>query len=231
MGRDNSERPGQAQNNANGQDRPSEKAMVNWTRIVGFFTGLLFVATGISDYIIWRELRSDERAERFSEEQQRAFFGLPTVGQFQGTVDKDTKEPTLGIVAQWRNLGSTRATWATGWASIEYFPNGAPYNFDVTRPMEAITEPLHTAVGPNAPFDIGPIGLNHNESVQADTGKGEVLAWGLLQYADIYDPENTHSSRFCVKLVPSGQAANNITKQTVVIYKTHPYRNDCNKSE
>ena len=223
--------PKQANGNpADHHENSAERRMANWTIIVGIFTALLFATSAFSDYVIYCELSGNEVAAQQAREERRAYFSLGMVSQIPNAVDK-TGSSTVGFSAEWQNLGGTRNKWSTAWISLQYFPDQVPYNFDVTNPNRPLIDSVRNVVGPNGILQTAGVGITHDDATQAATGKGVLLAWGAISYADIFNPEITRHGSFCLKLVPTGTMTNPATKEIVVVYQPTPFRNDCNKSE
>lgn len=207
----------------------TDNTIALWTKRLGIFTLLLVGATIISDVIIALELYHTRSEAQFLHEQQRAYFGAPQITQVGGSVDKEKKQ-TAGFFLQWKNIGATRTEWTSGWASIQYFPNGVPNNFDTSRPNMK-TSPSKTVVGPNLDLTTSMIGITNQEYKDASTGKGDLVIWGALDYADIVHPERVHHDHICFKLTPSGTMKNSATQQEDTTFQVSPLRAECNITE
>jgi hypothetical protein len=208
---------------------PAEHRIALWTRVVGVFTALLFLTSAVSDLFIFQQWRIAADTQRDIREQSRAYFGIGGPVQIQGAVDANNK-PALGFFGQWVNLGSTRTQWAAGWISAQYFPDDVPYNFDVTRPNKQVS-PQRTVVGPNQPLQTGPVGIASDQAAQLSAGKGVLVIWGHMEYADLFNPNVKHFSNFCDRMLPAGEQTNTATKVVTIFYSAQPLRIDCNNNK
>jgi hypothetical protein len=57
-------------------------------------------------------------------------------------------------------------------------------------------------------------------------GAGQILYWGVAEYADIFNPTIVHHIRFCNLLKPQTDPSGKVTA-----VQMFPYKSDCNKND
>jgi len=227
------------QSNFNKDDR--DRWMVIWTCVVAIFTVCLFFTSAISDYFIWRQNVDSASSKAATEEQLRAFLSLTSITSFPA-VTLDGKG-TVGFFLQIQNIGNTRTAWAHGWASVHYFPDKVPNNFDVSKPYDQVDLGADSVVAPNGTLPVGPVGVSNEEVEAAQAGHGVIVLWGHADYATIFNPTVALPLNFCVEFIPLSTARTQIVsgkpgdsspapRQPVGIAgQVQPLRSDCNYSK
>lgn len=200
-----------------------DRQMVKWTRVVGWFTALLFIANAIGLFFIEEQWRVANKSQVDTREQLRAAVGFQTINE-QVFLDKDGKLVSIGFQPIFNNAGGTRTSKFLGWFSVRYFEKEIPNNIDLSKPYEKIeTKNQLLPAGSISSFEMVSLGAEYVDKIVNQAGIG--LIWGHADWADIFSPSDEHFIDFCFKLEP-------LTLQDgKKIVKPISYKQECNNSK
>jgi hypothetical protein len=203
--------------------RHLDRQMVKWTRVVGWFTALLFIANVAGLFFIWEQWRVASKSQIDTREQLRAAVGFQTTNE-QVIVGKDGKIASLGIQAQFNNAGGTRTAVFRAWFSVQYFDKAEPNNLDFSKPYTKvdITDNILPAGGVS---NLETVGFSAEYIDKVVNKEGVALYWGHSEWADIFTPSDIHVINFCFRLEPV-----TLTDGKIVV-KPITYKPDCNNSK
>jgi len=184
------------------------------------FTVILALATIISSYFIYGQWSAAVEAQNETRQQLKAYVTFEGASQLIGN-DPAGKTINYLFRPQFHNWGSTRTSHFVGWASVQYFDGDVPNNLDLSKPYIKIPAE-DTIVGPNG-ISIIAVTLPVDDAIKAKNKQGVVIIWGHVDWADIYNPSDIKSIRFCLKLVPVSSNGDN-----GIIFQPQPYKPECN---
>ena len=212
------DRQGERENNGIGEKL--SRKMVAWTRVVGVFTGLLFVASVIADGFIYWQASTANTTQSDVREQSRAFV------TFLGAQQINFNDPSgttinYNFQTHYHNWGTTRTNEFHGWTSVKYFEKEVPNNADFSKPYEAVPFIPGIIGGNGDAFQV--VNLPAGDAIKAKNNQGVVIIWGLGEWADIYHPDIVNPVRFCLKLVPAQSNGDNN-----IIFQPNVFKPECN---
>ena len=207
-----------------GQSRQSGKndldaALVRWTRVVGIFTGLLFIATIGTNIFVGLQWKAAVDAQKDSRIQLGAYVTFAGGRQ----INNNSGNTTINYIfaPQFRNWGGTRTSHFKGWTSVQYFDGEVPNSQDFSKPYKEV--PISdVTIGPGETLPIY-VTLPVNDAVKAKDKKGTVIIWGHADWADIYNRDEIGSIYFCLRLVPISSGGDNN-----IIFEPTPFKSSCN---
>jgi hypothetical protein len=216
------------------QPKPSEqlpknndeltKKMVRWTRIVGVFTGLLFLTSGIADGFIYWQASIANSAQVDTRDQLRAVV-TAVGGNIYIDLGPDGKAFEYRYALNFHNYGATRTNTFLGWMSVHYFDGTVPNSQDFSKPFAKIDIP-NNIIPPGATVTFGPVAIPAADAIKAKNKTGSIVAWGHVEWTDIFKREDTHPISFCLLF----QAASSEGDDKIIFQPT-PYRTDCNSGQ
>lgn len=206
----------------------TNETMARWTRIVGIFTAALAVLNLPTLFFVgWQAWTAADVAKE-TRSQLRAVMQLTSIQTIIGVME-ETLTPNVGFLSTFQNLGGTRAEKVSGWQSIQYFEGSVPFNADLSKPAKEIEKASPQAVGPNANFQIAPVGLKPAELEKAIKREGIIVIWGAVTYNDIYSPTTPRNIFFCQR-VTVGQPQPATSPEKQMVFTITPFRGDCNRT-
>jgi hypothetical protein len=201
-----------------------DQKMVRWTRVVGTFTALLFVANVFGLFFIWLQYRVANESQIDTREQLRAVVTLN--GEVVVITNDKAGNPThYSVITNFYNFGGTRTAKFGAWHSVRYFEGKVPNNTDFTKPLDEVDVP-GSVIGPNSPYQLPPVTFTQENVEKAIKNEGSIILWGHAEYSDIFAPEILHPISFCILLTPT----KNTPSGQMTIQPTL-YRSDCNSSK
>jgi hypothetical protein len=202
----------------------NHRMVAKWTRRVGQFTLLLVIATGFSDFFIWKQLKVATSQAEDTREQLKAYVSPPTIIGIAQT-DRNGTPLIYGFFPEFENSGGTRTANMTAWASIHYFSGEVPNSQDTSKPYKAIPKISEFTIGGNSKTQIGPITITPDEAAHSLSKEGVVLLWGAAVYSNVFEPAKKHHITFCYVMVPGTDAAGRTG------FQQQPYKDECNASD
>jgi hypothetical protein len=183
-----------------------ERIIANWTKVVGVFTGLLFVATAASVYVLYKTdhtlTATLESQKRSSEQQLRAYLVVPGAriaaddnGKFKFGVTAADGSGELLIYYDVSNEGTTPAYDVFRRITVEYPFNGQ-FNFNYTDGTAAYISKKVT---------FGPVRTRRMMPAEVDaisTGKTPLAFAGQITYRDIFNRDWATNFCFVYAAVP-----------------------------
>lgn len=218
---------------------PHEAMTAKWTKRVGIFTAVLAIASAISDWFIYEQWQLSARESESNREQLRAVV-TDQVNALNIVGSDGTTIVGYAIAPQFTNVGSTRTSKFTTWASKRYFDGGVPNNIDLTKPGDALDIP-DNVIGPNATVPVEPMGLSVDDVQRALNKTGAILVWGKAEWADVFTPSVTHEISYCYLVSPVRVMVTPTTAKPASVASQRPvqvpqiqiqfvkYKNECNQ--
>ena len=163
-----------------------------WTEPLTLFTGLLVIVGAVQAWIVFRAL-VDSRIALIAT--QRAFVFVKT--QKFEPVGND-----FIFLVEWENSGTTPTRRCLTHNSWKYFPKRVPpkYQFpDLGANGKPVKKPerIPTFIGPKG-ITLGGMNVVGSHFVnQVVQGKGELLAWGWIDYDDVFGGRR-HRTEYCL---------------------------------
>jgi hypothetical protein len=202
--------------------------LVTWTKVVGVFTGLLFVATlclffatGMTAYFVWGQWNAAIDTQNDARKQLDAFVVFAGGTQIIGN-DPQGKTLSYIFVTKFQNFGSTRTQHFAGWHSIHYFDKEIPNSQDFTKPVSAI-DVYDTTIGPNTTYEMPAISITPDEAIKAKNKMGVVVIWGSVDWSGLYNNGQLFPILFCLKLEPVSSVGDER-----IVFKAIPLKPECN---
>ena len=198
----------------------AHRDIAKWTKWVAAFTFILAIATGISSYLIYGQWSAALEAQNETRQQLKAYVTFTGGSQI---ISNDPGGKTINYLfqPQFHNWGGTRTGHFVAWASVKYFDGDVPNNLDFSKPFDKITA-QDTIIGPNGVAPIG-VTLPVDDAIKAKNKQGTVVMWGRADWADIYNPSDTKTVSFCLKLIPVSSDGDNR-----IFFQPVPYKPECN---
>ncbi len=209
----------QGKRESDGIGEKLSKKMIAWTRVVGIFTGCLFVASAIADGFIYWQATSANISQSDVREQSRAYVTFVGVNQINQNQAGKVINYTFQVL--FHNWGTTRTSQFSGWASVKYFDKDVPNSQNFAMPWDAITL-IPSIVGANGDI-FGLVALSADEAIKAKNKQGIVVIWGHIDWADIYRPDIVNPISFCLKLVPARSDGDDN-----IVFSSSIYKPECN---
>ena len=200
-----------------------DRQMVRWTRVVGWFTALLFVANAVGLFFIWEQWRVANKSQIDTREQLRAAVGFQNLNE-QVFLDKDGKIISIGFQPQFNNAGGTRTSRFRAWFSVQYFEKEVPNNLDFSKSYTKIE--VQDQVLPAAGItnlETVALSAEYIDKIVHQNGVG--LVWGHSDWADIFEPSDGHVINFCFKLEPIALPDGKTFVKPII------YKPECNNSK
>jgi hypothetical protein len=227
-------KPAEANRRPPEQPKPSEqptknndeltKKMVRWTRIVGVFTGFLFLTSAIADGFIYWQGSIAHDAQIDTRDQLRAVV-TAAGGNIFTDVGPDGKAVDYRFASNFHNYGATRTNTFHGWLSIHYFEGTVPNSQDFTKPWDKIDIP-NSIIPAGATIAVGPVSIAAADAIKAKNKEGSVIAWGHVDWTDIFKREEVHPIDFCLLFQPASSEGDN-----KIVFQPAPFRADCNSGQ
>jgi hypothetical protein len=199
-----------------------DRQMVKWTRVVGWFTALLFIANAIGLFFIWAQWNVASKSQIDVREQLRAAVTYQQLAEIMYS-DATGKVTAYGFQPQFINSGGTRTGVFRPWYSIKYFDKEVPYNMDFSKPIERvdIVDAVLPANG-TSQLTIVSLGAEYIDKIAKKDGVG--LIWGHVDWADIFEPKKIHSIDICLLL----ESITTVDGKTAL--RPVPYKPECNNA-
>jgi hypothetical protein len=200
-----------------------ERAMARWTMWVAIFTGLLVVASVVSNLFIYLQYYTASNVQAETREQLRAVVAN-TANLIVLPDDPGAPGGLVVVIPTFQNFGGTRTNSFKAVINLKFFEGAIPNNLDVSKPYLKV-ESREVVIAPNSSFQGIQVGMPAEDLVKAKDGRGEILFWGSAEYSDIFQPKKIHHISMCVLLKPQQATGVKIGIQPI------PYRPDCNQND
>lgn len=199
-------------------------SLVRWTRGVAVFTIFLVITSAVSDYFIYQQWVSANSAQSDTREQLRALVAFSGGIDVPANAGADGKPTAYAFSPRFHNYGSTRTFKFEVWVSIHYFEDGPPNSQDFSKPYQKVDVVTGGIIPPNGDAFTVPVAINAADAASVAQGKGIVVLWGHVVWADIFEKKD-HIIDFCQSMIPK-----NVVNNSSYIFQPVPLRAECNSS-
>jgi hypothetical protein len=195
-----------------------EKVIANWTRILGWSTIALFLATGGSAYFLYKTDQTISTQVENAKLQTRAYVTVARTST-DANFDKPTDAgiSSFDVKVAWRNFGYTPAFDFDWFADIGWYPNGVEPDF--SKPVS--NDPAGTPGYLGGQLETTATKTIHRpDLLKAAAGNGRIFVWGVATYRDFAGADRRSTFCYIAELpIKRGDEP-----------KIHGYKKDCNKS-
>jgi hypothetical protein len=108
---------------------------------------------------------------------------------------------------------------------VVYFDKSVPNSMDLSKPWTKV-DVADIVIGPNNSAVLAAVGMSPEDAGKALKKEGPILQWGYAEYADIFEPEKTHTIHFCYLMQPRSTS-----NEPATGFQPVPYQNDCNRND
>jgi len=220
----------------NQPDNKLDRDLVRWTRVVGVFTGLLFIAAILQFCAMRGQLIAMQRQlaemtvqSSITEAQLRPRLSLSihTGGELKGATNQGSPDVDARLVTPvWKNFGVVDPEGLVGWVRVQPFPGSGFLEYE--KRGAALSQGSAIAT----PLDQTDKGTFEQYSVMVEgaytravlTGTAQVIVWGGIQYRDPFPESPIHHFIWCRVLMLT--VVDGVRKAA-----WFPYSDDCNKAD
>jgi hypothetical protein len=197
--------------------------MIFWTGVLGIFTVVLAIFSGVADWLIYQQYSIANLAQSDAREQLRAVTA--SAGGVVINNQKEGKDINHIFFANFRNYGGTRTGKVYGWISGHFFEGKVPNSQDFSKSWDKFGVP-NIIIPAGSTAQAGPVILSADDAFRAYRGQGTIVIWGDIDWSDIFNPDDLRHISFCLWFKPlstdNGEHINN--------WEITNFRQDCNSA-
>ena len=201
------------------QQHNYERRIANWTIVVGCFTGLLFVATGLSAWFLYQTDDAIHGQLREAREQTITTHAQIRANMIQEDIGHELRYENGALVGvfftpHWKNVGATDARDYVGWYRLTALSGKTNWTVaDCPNPDRPADVPGPIVVQAGHPLSqegqLLPIAVIN----QVLINRGAIFFAGHSQYRDIFPDDPTFHFDWCQRAVINNLSANEFSFQ------------------